>query len=155
MVTGSQSHVWSGPLSKYIKACIAHLSSPKFYVTVSREVLGYNQSKSQHGGACPAFEPHETVKVWLIIIEVGSWICKIFAGVVLTIGSSFLLGPTLDTSPKPHLQKVLLCRHPCYTWDPVWSGKSQLPCSQRLRLHGLTSSVLGPRSWDPMWTGPL
>jgi hypothetical protein len=32
---------------------------------------------------------------------------------------------------------------------PVWSGKSQLPCSQRLRLHRLTSSNLGR-----VWTGP-
>ena len=30
----------------------------------------------------------------------------------------------------------------------MWSGKSQLPCSQRLRLHGLTSSDLGLRTWD-------
>jgi hypothetical protein len=29
------------------------------------------------------------------------------------------------------------------------SGKSQLPCSQRLRLHGLTSSDLGCRTRDP------
>ena len=29
------------------------------------------------------------------------------------------------------------------TWNPVWSGKSQLPCSQQLRLHGLTSSDFG------------
>ena len=29
------------------------------------------------------------------------------------VGSSFLLDPT----PKPHLQKVLPCSHPCHTWD--------------------------------------
>ena len=29
------------------------------------------------------------------------------------------------------------------TWDPMWSGKSQCPCSQQLRLHRLTSSGLG------------
>ena len=28
-------------------------------------------------------------------------------------------------------------------WDPMWSGKSQLPSSRWLRLHGLTSSDLG------------
>ena len=33
------------------------------------------------------------------------------------------------------------------TWDPVLSGKSQLPCSQELRLHGLTSSDLGLRTY--------
>ena len=30
----------------------------------------------------------------------------------------------------------------------VWNGKSQLPCSQRLRLHGLTSSDLRLKIWD-------
>jgi hypothetical protein len=35
------------------------------------------------------------------------WVC----------GSSLLLDPTPNTSPKPHLQKVLPCRHPCHTWD--------------------------------------
>ena len=32
-------------------------------------------------------------------------------------GSRFLLDPTLNTSPKPHLQKLLPCGHPCHTWD--------------------------------------
>ena len=32
---------------------------------------------------------------------------------------------------------------PQVTWDPVWSGKSRLPCSQRLKLRRLTSSDLG------------
>jgi hypothetical protein len=55
------------------------------------------------------------------------------------LGSHFLLDPTLNTSPKLHLHKVLPCRHPCHhtwdvgLWDPVWCGKPQLPCSQRLR----------------------
>jgi hypothetical protein len=35
------------------------------------------------------------------------------------------------------------------TWDLVWNAKSQLPCSQRLRLHGLTSSNLGLRTREP------
>ena len=56
-----------------------------------------------------------------------------FAGVVLRVGSSFWLHPTLNTSPKPDLQKMLPCKHPCHTWDlgPVWRGKSRLPSSQR------------------------
>ena len=29
-------------------------------------------SKSQHGGKVPTFEPQETIKIWLIIIKVGS-----------------------------------------------------------------------------------
>ena len=43
------------------------------------------------------------------------------------------------------------------TWNLkpcVWSGKSQLPCSQRLRLHGLTSSDLGHGTWDPCEPAP-
>ena len=38
-------------------------------------------------------------------------------GLVLRFRSSFWLDPTLNTSPKPHLQKVLSCRHLCHTWD--------------------------------------
>ena len=69
-------------------------------------------------------------------------------GLVLKVGSNFLLNLTLTTCPKPHLQKVLPCRRPCHalglrTWDHVSSGKSQTPCSQWLKLHGLTSSDLG------------
>ena len=46
----------------------------------------------------------------------------------------------------------------CMNWpqvicDLVWSGKSQLPCSRWLRLHGLTSSDLGLRTWDLVWSG--
>ena len=73
---------------------------------------------------------------------------NMLTGIVLRVGSKvvFLLNPTLNTSPEPHLQKVLLCGHPCHlrkTWDPMQSGKSQLRCSQQLRLHRLTSSDLG------------
>ena len=39
------------------------------------------------------------------------------------------------------------------TWAHVWSAKSQLPCSQRMSLHGLTSSELGLRSWKPIRSG--
>ena len=36
---------------------------------------------------------------------------------VMGVGFSFLLDPTLNTSPEPHLQKVLPSRHPCLTLD--------------------------------------
>jgi hypothetical protein len=44
--------------------------------------------------------------------------------IVLRIGSSFLLDPTLNTSPKPRLQTMLPSRHQCHTlelrtWDHV------------------------------------
>ena len=58
-------------------------------------------------------------------------------------------------NPHPHIGDVrwdVVSRHGCSylgvrTWEPAWSGRSQLPCSQWLRLHGLTSSDLGLRTW--------
>jgi hypothetical protein len=65
------------------------------------------------------FNSQKTIKIWLIIIKDGSSLCyaKTFTGLVLRVGSSFMLGPILNTSPEPHLQKMLPCRHPCHTWD--------------------------------------
>ena len=67
---------------------------------------------------------------------------------VLRVGYGLLLHPTLNISPSPrlaspHLQKVTPCRHLCHDSGPVSSDKSQLPCSQRSRLHGSTSSDSG------------
>jgi hypothetical protein len=75
-------------------------------------------SKSQHGGRVPTCKPQGTTKIWLNIIKVGSWsfYAKIFVGLGLRVGSSFLLDPTCNASPKPRLQKVLPCRHPCHSW---------------------------------------
>ena len=79
---------------------------------------------------------------WILII-----LWKILTGLMLRVVSSFLPDPTLNISVKPHLQKALPCGHPCHTWDlglgTVSSGKYSLPCSQRLRLHGCTSTDLG------------
>ena len=103
-------------------------------------------SKFQCGGILSTFELQETIKIWLIIIKVGSWLfnAKVCMGLVLRVGSSKKLDPTFNTSHEPHLQKVLSCGHPCHTWDSVWCRKFQLPCShQQLRLHRLTSSDLG------------
>ena len=107
--------------------------------------------------ASPNFEPRETIKIWLIIIKVGSQLfyAKIFAWLVLKVWCSFLFNMSPNTSLKPRLQKkVLPCRHPCHSWDPVWSGKSQPSWSQWLRLHGLTSSDFGLRTWASKWTCP-
>ena len=64
--------------------------------------------------------------------------------------SSFLLDLTFNTSPKPHLRKVLPCRH---IWDLlgdlVWSGKSQLTSSQRLKFHSLTLKWRGTHVNQP------
>ena len=72
--------------------------------------------KSQHGGKVPTFEPQEPIKVWFMS-DLDSLMQKRILGLVLQVGSSFLLNPTLNTSPKPHLQEVLPYRHPCHTWD--------------------------------------
>ena len=63
--------------------------------------------------------PRETIKIWLDINKSGSWLFRtqILAGVVLKVGSSFLLDPIPNTSPELRLQKVLSCRYPCHTWD--------------------------------------
>ena len=75
-------------------------------------------SNSQHGGNVSTFEPQKFIKLSLIIIEDGSWL--IFAGLVLRVGSSFLLDPTLNLGPKAHLQKVLPSRHLCHTSCWPW-----------------------------------
>ena len=61
----------------------------------------------------------KSIRIWFINMKGISWLfyIKIFSGLVLGVGSSFLLDPTLNTSPKPHLQKVLPCGHSCHTWD--------------------------------------
>ena len=76
-------------------------------------------NKPQHEGKIPTLEPQETIKFWLVIIKIRSslFYAKIFMGLVLRAGSCFLLNLILNTSPKPRLQKVLLSRHPCHTWD--------------------------------------
>jgi hypothetical protein len=53
-------------------------------------------SKSQHGGNIPTIEPQETIKIRLTIIEVESSLfhAKTFMGLVLRVGSNFLLDPT-------------------------------------------------------------
>ena len=71
-------------------------------------------NKSQHGGKVPTFELMNPVKYdsyWHLY-----YFTQKILGLVLQVGSSFLLNPTINTSPMPHLQKVLPCRHPCHTW---------------------------------------
>jgi hypothetical protein len=74
-------------------------------------------SKSQHEGTFPTCEPQVTTKIWLIITKFKSWLiyAKIFAGPRLRVGSSFLL--SANASPKPYLQKMMSCRHPCHNLD--------------------------------------
>ena len=108
-------------------------------------------SKSQHEGIVPTSEPQETINIWLIVINyriLVNFCKKVFTGLGLRVGSSFLLDRTLSTSLKPRVQKsVAMLASMSYlrfrTWDLVWSIKSQLPYSQQPRLHWLISSDLG------------
>ena len=62
-------------------------------------------------------EPQDTIKIWWNINKGRSWLyhAKKFVGLVLRVGSSFLL-TQFSTQVTGHLQKVLPCRYPCHTW---------------------------------------
>ena len=51
------------------------------------------------------FEPQETIEILLILSKIGFFYEKICTALVLRDGSRFLLNPTSNTSPKPHLHK--------------------------------------------------
>ena len=116
--------------------------------------------KSQRVGKVPTFKPHETIKIWFIFIEIGYSLSypQKFMGLVLRVGSSVFLDPNSTqvptSSPKSITKHAFMSYLGLRTWDRVWSGKSQLPCSRRLRLHGSISSHLGLRTWDLMWADP-
>jgi hypothetical protein len=57
--------------------------------------------------------------------------CKNIHISLLRDGSSFLFDITFNTSPKPHLQKVLPCRRPCHTRDLGL----ETPCELALNLR--------------------
>ena len=122
-------------------------------ISIEPDTLGWFAwgPKSQHESKAPTFETQETIKKLVVIIKVVSWLfdAKQIVGVVLRVGSSFLLDPTLNMNPKPHLKKNVTKLTSMSYLRPVWSGKSQLSCSQRSCLHGLTSSDLGA-----VWIGP-
>jgi hypothetical protein len=95
---------------------------------------------SQHRVKVPTSEPQETMDTW-------SWLfyVKMLTQLVLRVGSSCSLNPTLSTSPKPYLQKVLPCRHPWDTWD----------LGPHVKWHVPTSMLsLAKIAWiDPKWLG--
>jgi hypothetical protein len=64
------------------------------------------------------YEPQENTKYGLYIFESDlDLLCKKFTRLVLRVGSSFLFGQTMKTIPKPHLQRVLPCKHPYHIGD--------------------------------------
>ena len=58
-----------------------------------------------------AWRNHQSM-VYIIKVKFLLFYANI-SGLVLWVVSSFML----NTSPKPHLQTMLPCRHPCCTWD--------------------------------------
>ena len=64
----------------------------------------------------------KTFKTYIIYINwsrISIVLCIRFcAGLVSRVGLVCVLNLTLTTSPEPHLQWVLPCRHPRHTWDP-------------------------------------
>ena len=108
----------------------------------------------------PNFWTHKTIKTRLINIKVESWVSHIksLQDCVWELGLAFCLAqlstqvPTLTSKKWCHVDiHVILGPEDS---GVVWKGKSQLRCSQRLRLHGSTSRDLQPRTLAPMWTGP-
>ena len=124
----------------------------KVWFTWSPHPKSTHVSKFPNEGKISTFEPQETIRIRLIIIEVGSWLfyAQNILGTCIESSSSFLLNPTLNTSPKPHLQKVLPCRHPCHTWDLglgiLWKAvKSQLSFNV---LNGWDCTDWPQVTWD-------
>ena len=68
-------------------------------------------SKFQHGGKVPTFERQEPFKV-----DLDHFMQKNSRHLYWELGLAFC-STWLNTNPKPHLQEVLPCRHPCHTWD--------------------------------------
>ena len=108
--------LWGACLCYTMPKCTLRAVHVGFHVPSPTHV-----SKSQHGGKSLNFWAswnHSNMVYfhwsWILII-----LCKLSSGdlLVLRVGSSFLLNPTLNTSPKPHPRKVLPCKHPCHTSD--------------------------------------
>ena len=111
-------------------------------------------SKSQPGSKVPTFE-HEkiiqTIHIQIIqtlnFIKLGFWLiyAQMFASLGLRVGSSFLLDPTLNTSPKTHVQNIgvmsykLGFRTPCEVVSPNFHALNGWDCMEHV-------------SWD-LWVG--
>jgi hypothetical protein len=132
-----------GPPAMRTYGMFTRVPSPKSQVPRPTHV-----SKSRHGGKTPTFEPQETIQMWLIVVKVGSWLvdAKIFVGRVLRLGSSFLLDPALNTSPKPHLRKTLPWKHPPASRH-VASSLCLLPGVLTACSHGVPCPIHVSKSW--------
>ena len=82
------------------------------------------------------------------ILDLDYFMQKYSWDLCVRVGSSFLLHLTPNTSPEPHLQKVLPCGHPCHTWDlglmiPCEAGNPNFHA-----LNGLNCMGWPQVTWD-------
>ena len=66
----------------------------------------------------------------------------------LGVGSSFLLNPTLNTSPQSHLQKMLSCKNPCHTWDVGLGTPCKVVSPNLHALNGWDCTNWAQVTWD-------
>ena len=81
------------------------------------------------GGGVPTRKPQVITKIWFIIIKIIFWYfyAQIFVVFGLRIGSSLLLDPTPNISPKIDVQK---------------------------KIHVGIHIIVGMKDLGPVWTGP-
>ena len=99
--------------------------------------------------------------LWMMLcMRVGSWLfyTKIISRLVLRVGSSFLLDPSLNTSPKPRIQKcchvgihvipgTLRLGTPCEVVNPNFHALNNWDCINRPQV----TWDLKLRTWNSMW----
>jgi hypothetical protein len=115
--------------------------------------------KFQHGGQVPIFEPQDTVKIWLVIIKVGLYFMQKYAQDLLgELGLAFCSTQASTQAPslKPHLQKVLSCKHPCHTWDLRLGTPCEVISPNFHAIKGGDCTDRPQVTWElgPVWTGP-
>ena len=146
------SYLWAMMISKKVPNAFTF----NLGLVHTRSQVPSHVNNSQHGDKVSTFEPQKIVTIWLTIIKFISWLFYTKLHAELGVQSSKKLDPTLNRSPKPHLQKVVPNRHMCHTWDlglgtpcAVTSPKSMLSTTQIAR-----TDLKWLETWDPMWTGP-
>jgi hypothetical protein len=104
------------------------------------------------------FEPQDTLRIWMIIIKVGSWTCfeQICMGLVLRVRCSFVLDPIMSAGLKPHPWKVLPCKHPCHIGDLRLGTSCAVKSPNFCALNGWDCTDWPRVTWDlgRVWSGP-
>ena len=104
------------------------------------------------------FEPRVTLRIWLIIIKVGSWTCyeQYAWDSCWELSVVFCLTRLWTQAPNLTPQKVLPSRHPCHVGD-LRLGTSCVVVSPNFRaLNGWDCTDWLGVPWDLgcMWSGP-